>query len=87
MPAGLLDQQRALVLGHQFVHVLVVLDWSLLLRFGQHMNKLVTQNKCTCQVSVGNGQPLTFATMLTSQPSSPSMASRSSMVGAPAETN
>lgn len=35
MPAGLLDQQRALVLGHQFVHVLVVLDWSLLLRFGQ----------------------------------------------------
>lgn len=34
-PAGLLDQQCALVLGHQFVDVLVVLDGGLLLRFGQ----------------------------------------------------
>lgn len=32
-PAGLLDQQRALVLRHQFVDVLVVLDGGLLLRF------------------------------------------------------
>lgn len=34
MPAGLLDQQRALVLGHQFADVLVVPDGGLLLRFG-----------------------------------------------------
>lgn len=33
-PAGLLDQQGALVLGHQFVDVLVILDGGLLLRFG-----------------------------------------------------
>lgn len=35
MPAGLLDQQSALVLCDQFVDVLVILDGGLLLRFGQ----------------------------------------------------
>lgn len=33
-PAGLLDQECALVLIHQFVDVLVILDGHLLLRFG-----------------------------------------------------
>lgn len=34
MSAGLLDQQCALIVGHEFVHMLVILDGSLLLRFG-----------------------------------------------------